>query len=172
MIISLGDRRPVIADSAWIAPTATVVGSVRLAFDVSVWYGATIRGDEDDIDIGAGSNIQDNCVLHTDPGLRLSIGRLVNVGHSAVIHGATVEDGCLIGMGAVLLNGAHIGAGSVIAAGALVPQNAQIPPNSLVIGSPGRVRRETTAEEREQVRVGVVDYIERARTHRAALIDQ
>jgi carbonic anhydrase/acetyltransferase-like protein (isoleucine patch superfamily) len=168
MILNLGEDRPEVADSAWVAPNATVVGRVRLAADVSIWYGAVLRGDENTIEIGAGSNVQDNCVFHTDPGVPLRIGESVNIGHGAIVHGATVEDGSLIGMGAILLNGSLIGEGSIIGAGTLIPQGARIPPHSLVIGSPGKVRRTTTEEERARVLDGCRQYVLRARRHLAA----
>jgi carbonic anhydrase/acetyltransferase-like protein (isoleucine patch superfamily) len=170
MIIDLPDRRPEIADDAWIAASATVVGSVIIGPEVGVWYGAVLRGDEAEIEIGAGSNVQDNCVFHTDPGRRLVLGRDVTVGHGAIVHGAVVGDGVLIGMGAVLMNGCRIGAGSMIGSGAVVSEGVEIPPGSLVLGVPGKVRRETTEEERAFMLDGARGYVERARRHRAGQV--
>lgn len=168
MIIDLGGRRPVMAPNSWCASTATLIGSVELQAGANVWYGAVLRGDEDDIVIGAGSNVQDNCVFHTDPGFRLVLGRDVTVGHGAIVHGAIVGDGVLIGMGAILMNGCQIGAGSMVAAGALVPEGVLVPPGSLVLGAPGRVRRETTETERALMIDGARGYLRRASRHHSA----
>ena len=121
----------------WIAPTATVLGRVTLGEDVSVWFGASIRGDNDAISIGNRSNVQENAVLHVDPGFPLVIGEGCTIGHLAMLHGCTIEDGALVGIGAIVLNGARIGAGAMIGAGALVPPGKVIPPNAVVIGAPG-----------------------------------
>ena len=126
----------------------------------SIWYTTVLRADGDSITIGEGSNIQDGCVVHADPGLPVVVGNDVSVGHRAVLHGCTIEDGALIGMGAIVLNGSRVGAGSLIAAGAVVLEGADIPPNSLVAGVPGKVRRETTPEER-------AGNIDNANTYRA-----
>jgi carbonic anhydrase/acetyltransferase-like protein (isoleucine patch superfamily) len=147
LVISVNGHDPQVDDSAWVAPTAAVVGQVRLGPRVSVWYGATLRAEFEPIEIGEGSNVQDNVTIHVDPGFPATIGKGVTIGHNVVLHGCTVEDGCLIGMGAVVLNGARIGAGSLVAAGAVVPQGAVIPPRSLVAGVPGKVRRELTDDE-------------------------
>src|SRR5690242_21842070 len=120
MRIKLGEHEPQIDDTAWVAPTATVIGRVRLGEQVSVWYGAVIRGDLEDIEIGAGTNIQDGCVLHADPGFTLRVGSGVSVGHNAILHGRTIGDDVLVGMGATVLNGAVIGEGSMIGAKALI----------------------------------------------------
>ncbi len=140
-IYALNGVRPQLpdADTFWIAPSADVIGNVRLEACASVWFGAVLRGDNELIHIGENSNIQDGCVLHTDPGFPLSVGRDVTVGHGAVLHGCTVEAGVLIGMRATVLNGAVIGAGSIVGANALVPEGKVIPANSLVLGTPGRV---------------------------------
>jgi carbonic anhydrase/acetyltransferase-like protein (isoleucine patch superfamily) len=139
------DSRPSVDSSAWVASPAVVVGNVTIGPRASVWYGAVVRGDGDSITISAGSNIQDGCVVHSDPGYPVTIGANVSVGHRAVLHGCTVEDDVLIGMGALILNGAHIGRGSMIAAGTLVLEGSVVPPNSMVAGLPGTVRRDTTA---------------------------
>ncbi|WP_029136321.1 gamma carbonic anhydrase family protein [Nakamurella lactea] len=166
MIIDLPDRRPQIHESAWIAPTATIVGGVSVAADASIWYGVVLRADSGPIEIGAGSNVQDNSVMHTDEGLTLRIGRRVTVGHGAIVHGADIDDDVLIGMGAVLLNHCRIGSGSIVGAGAVVSEGAVIPPNSLVLGVPGKVRRQTTDAERERIAGGASGYVDRARQHR------
>lgn len=151
MIQPFDTRTPRIHPEARIAANATIVGDVCIGRAASVWYGAVLRGDECSICLGDGSNIQDNCVLHSDPGFPAVIGQDVTVGHGAILHGCTVEDGCLIGMGAILLNGCVIGAGSLIAAGALVTQNTVIPPGSLVMGSPAKAVRPLRPEEQESL---------------------
>ena len=139
-LLRFEESTPEVADDAWVAPTAMLIGQVRLGSASSAWYGAVLRADGDAITIGAGSNVQDNCVLHTDPGFPVTIGDGVLIGHGAVVHGCTVEDGSLIGMGATVLNGARIGAGSLVAAGAVVLEGTQVPPGSLVAGVPGAPR--------------------------------
>jgi len=146
-VLALGDARPQIADGAWIAPTATLVGAVEIADGASVWYGAVLRGDNEPIVIGPDSNVQDNVVFHTDEGVPVSLGRGVSVGHNAVVHGSTVGDDVLVGMGAILMNRSVIGNECLIAAGALVPEGATIPARSLVVGVPAKVVRELTDEE-------------------------
>ena len=170
MHIRLGDRSPDVDATAWTAPTATLIGGVHLGPEVSVWYSAVVRADSDDITIGARSNIQDCCALHTDPGLHLQIGAGVSIGHSAVVHGCVIEDDVLIGMGAVIMNGAVIGAGSMVGAGALVSAGVVVPPRSLVVGVPGKVRRETTDDELLLVRANADSYLEHARTHAAGAV--
>jgi carbonic anhydrase/acetyltransferase-like protein (isoleucine patch superfamily) len=125
----------------WVAPGARLIGRVRLLAGASVWFNAVLRGDNEWIEVGRGSNVQDGCVLHTDPGLPLTIGADVTVGHNAILHGCTVGDGCLIGMGAVVLNGARIGRGCLIGANALVTEGKEIPDGSLVVGQPAKVAR-------------------------------
>ncbi|MFE3758485.1 gamma carbonic anhydrase family protein [Nocardia tengchongensis] len=166
MRIQLGEHAPQIDDSAWIAPNATVAGRVRLEGEVSVWYSAVLRGDMDQITVGARSNIQDGCVLHADPGFPCTVGTGVSVGHNAILHGCTVGDDVLIGMGATVLNGAVIGEGSLIAANALVPEGAQIPPGSLVAGVPGKVRRELSEAERDHIRLNAAAYLHNSALHR------
>lgn len=137
----------VVGSRVFIAENATVIGDVTLADDVSVWFGAVIRGDRDRITVGAGSNIQDNATVHTTPGHPVSIGSHVSVGHGAILHGCTIRDRVLVGMGAIVLNGAVVGEGSIIGAGAVVTEGKEIPAASLVLGVPGKVVRGTTAEE-------------------------
>ena len=146
------------AGEYFIAPTAAVIGRVEIGREVSVWFGAVLRGDNEPIIIGEGSNVQDNCVLHTDPGYPLTIGRNVVVGHGVILHGCTIGDNVLVGMGATVMNGARIGEGSVIGAGALIPEGKEIPPRSLVVGMPGKVRRHLTEEEVAQLLSGAEVY--------------
>jgi carbonic anhydrase/acetyltransferase-like protein (isoleucine patch superfamily) len=171
MILTLDGNTPVVADDAFVAPTATLIGRVTLAPGSSVFYGSVLRGDTDSISIGAGSNVQDNVSMHTDVGLQLVVGSGVSIGHGAVVHGCVIEDDCLIGMGATVLNRAVIGAGSLVAAGAVVLEGTVIPPGSLVAGVPAKVRRELSAEEREGVRQNARHYLELAATHRAINAD-
>ncbi|MCW3820098.1 gamma carbonic anhydrase family protein [Micromonospora sp. DR5-3] len=168
LVVDFGDRTPDIHPTAWAAPGATIVGSVRLASGASVWYGCVLRADTEEISIGAGSNIQDGCVVHADPSFPAIVGAGVSVGHRAVLHGCTIEDEVLIGMGAVVLNGARIGAGSLVAAGAVVLEGTVVPPGSLVAGLPARVRRDLSAEERAGIVRNATGYAERARAHAAA----
>lgn len=166
--IDFEGEAPQVHPQAWVAPDATLIGQVELDQEASVFYGSVLRGDLDSISIGRGSNIQDGCVLHVDPGYPVSVGTNVSVGHRAILHGCTVEDDCLIGMGAVVLNGARIGQGSLIAAGAVVTEGAQIPAGSLVAGVPGKVRRELSEEQIDSLRQNAAVYIDLARRHRQA----
>jgi carbonic anhydrase/acetyltransferase-like protein (isoleucine patch superfamily) len=164
-LIPFGGAAPTVHPAAWVAPTATLIGNVVIGENSSVFYGAVVRADVDAIVIGAGSNIQDNVSMHTDTGIRLTVGSGVSVGHGAVLHGCTVEDDCLIGMGATVLNHAVIGAGSLVAAGAVVLEGTVVPPGSLVAGVPAKVRRELTAEEREALTGNARRYVELSRAH-------
>ena len=141
-IYALGDVSPAIDDSAWVAPDANVIGNVVLAAKSSVWFCATLRGDNEVISVGAGSNVQENCVFHTDMGFPLTIGKNCTIGHKVMLHGCTIGDNTLIGMGATILNGAKIGKNCLIGAGALITENKVIPDGSLVMGAPGKVVRE------------------------------
>lgn len=147
MLIGLGEKKPHVDASAWVAPNATVAGSVSLGPGVSIWYGAVLRADNEPIVIGARSNVQDNCSFHVDTGSPVTLGEGVSVGHNAVVHGATIGDHVLIGMGAVVMNGAEIGTESMVAAGCLVPQGMVVPPRSLIAGVPGKIRRDLTDDE-------------------------
>lgn len=158
VIQSYQDKFPACAPSARVADNATLVGEVSLGAEVSVWFGAVLRGDEAPIQVGEGSNIQDNAVVHCDRSFPVRIGKDVTVGHAAILHGCTVEDRCLIGMGAILLNGCVIGSGSLVAAGALVTQDAVIPPGSLVVGSPAKVLRPLREEESESILESAAEY--------------
>jgi carbonic anhydrase/acetyltransferase-like protein (isoleucine patch superfamily) len=135
----------------FIADTATVIGKVRLKANASVWFGAVLRGDNEWIEIGEGSNVQDNCTCHTDPGFPLVLGTNVTIGHNVILHGCTVEDGALIGMGAIVMNGAVIRRGSVVGAGAVITEGKEFPENSLIIGAPARVIRTLDAEQAEKL---------------------
>jgi carbonic anhydrase/acetyltransferase-like protein (isoleucine patch superfamily) len=151
---------PKVAASAYIDPSAQVIGDVTLGERASVWPNATLRGDVHWIRIGDDSNIQDNSVCHVDSGdFPLLVGNRVTVGHSVVLHGCTVEDECVIGIGAIVLNGARIGGGSVVAAGALVTEGMVIPAGSMVMGVPAKVRREVTEAERERFRDNAARYV-------------
>ncbi|MGH3354415.1 MAG: gamma carbonic anhydrase family protein [Nocardioidaceae bacterium] len=164
MQIAFSGREPTIAAGAWVAPNATLVGAVTLEPEVSIWYGAVLRGDGDSITVGTGSNVQDGCVLHADPGFPLRTGADVSIGHNAVVHGCLVEDGVLIGMSAVVMNGARIGQGSLVAAGSVVLEGSDIPPGSLVAGVPAKVRRDLTEDEMR----GLRDTADRYRRRRLA----
>ncbi|HZP21476.1 MAG TPA: gamma carbonic anhydrase family protein [Bauldia sp.] len=144
----------------WVAPDAAVIGQVLLGEGVGIWFGAVARGDNEPIVIGANSNIQEHCVLHTDMGFPLTVGAGCTIGHRAILHGCTVGDNCLVGMGAIVLNGAVIGENSLVGAGALLPEGREIPPNSLVIGTPGRVVRQLTGDEVERNRLSARHYVE------------
>lgn len=141
MIYELDGIAPEIAEDCWVAPDANLIGRIVLEPGASVWFGSTLRGDNEEIRVGAGSNVQENCVFHTDPGYALRIGANCTIGHKAMLHGCVIGDGSLIGMGATVLNGARIGKGCLIGAGALVTEGKDIPDFSLVMGTPGKVVR-------------------------------
>jgi carbonic anhydrase/acetyltransferase-like protein (isoleucine patch superfamily) len=162
---ALGGRVPELRGECWVAPNASVIGSVILEHEASVWYQAVLRGDDDLLHIGARSNVQDGAVLHTDAGIQLRLGADVTVGHQAMLHGCTVEDGSLIGIQAVVLNGAVIGAGSLIGAKSLIPEGKVIPPRSLVMGSPGKIVRELSDEDIARLRLPAAHYVERWRRY-------
>lgn len=167
-IYKVDGRAPQVGAAAFVADNATLAGDVTLAEESSVWYGAVLRADTGRIAIGENSNVQDNAVLHTGPGLDVTVGRGTSVGHGAVVHGCTVGDGCLIGMHATILNGAVIGDGCLIAAGALVPENMQVPAGSLVIGVPGKVVRPVSAAQAAAIKANEEEYLELARAHAEA----
>lgn len=149
----------------FIHPRSTVVGDVRLGSRVSVWPGAVLRGDTAPITIGDDSNVQDGAIIHVDHGVPATIGARVAIAHGAIVHGATIEDECMIAIGAIVLNRVHVGRGSIVAAGALCAEGMRIPPNSLVMGIPGRVIRETTAQERERITRTIESYVELQEAH-------
>jgi carbonic anhydrase/acetyltransferase-like protein (isoleucine patch superfamily) len=158
---------PAIDAEAFVAPTAVVVGAVTMGPRSSLWYGAVARADAEVIEIGEGSNVQDGCTLHSDPGFPLVVGRGVTVGHRVVLHGARVDDDVLVGMGSVVMNGAHIGSGSIIAAGAVVTQGKEFPPRSVIAGVPARVVREATDDDLLHIRGNAASYTDRLPAARA-----
>lgn len=166
ILLRFAGRTPEVHETAWIAESAALIGKVRVHADASVWFGVVLRGDIDEIEIGPGSNLQDNVVVHTEQGSPAIVGRGVSVGHGAVVHGCTIEDGCLIGMNATVLTGAVVGRDSLVAAGAVVLEGTVIPPRSLVAGVPGKVRRELTDEEVEGLHGNSSRYVARANDYR------
>lgn len=165
MIYDYDERRPEIASVVFVAPSADVIGSVRLAEESSVWFNAVLRGDNDWIIVGRGSNVQDGCIVHTDPGAPVTIGERVTIGHQVMLHSCTIGDESLVGNGAIVLDGAQIGERCLIAAGALVPPNARIPPESVVMGAPGKVVRAIAAKDLERMRQGCEVYRYKAREY-------
>lgn len=161
----LGEHAPTIADSGriWIAPGAHVIGRVRLGFEVSIWFGAVIRGDNEPITVGDRTNIQDNAVLHSDPGFPLTIGEGVTVGHGAIVHGCTIGPDTLIGMGATLLNGARIGRGCIVGANALVREGAEFPDGSLIVGVPARLVASGDPDYAAATRMAAAQYVDNGR---------
>ena len=160
-------RAPEVHETAWLADGAALIGKVRVDADASVWFGAVLRGDIDEIVLGPGSNLQDNVVVHTEAGSPAIVGANVSVGHGAVVHGCRIEDGCLIGMNATVLTDAVVGRDSLVAAGAVVLEGAVIPPRSLVAGVPGKVRRELTDDEIAALHGNSARYVTRAQAYAA-----
>ena len=169
-LYALGDVKPRLASDAWVAPGCHVIGDVVLEAKASVWFGSTLRGDNEPIVIGAGSNVQENCVLHTDMGYPLTIGAGCTVGHKAMLHGCRIGDNTLIGMGATVLNGAVIGRNCLIGAGALVTEGKLIPDGSLVIGVPGKVVRQLDAQTIAGLRQSALSYQQNAARFRRDLV--
>ena len=149
-----------VSGRAWVAPSATVLGNVTLHDDASVWFNAVLRGDNEPIVVGARSNVQDGCILHTDPGFPIAIGADCTIGHMVMLHGCTIGAGSLIGIGAIVLNGAKIGEGCLIGAGSLIGEGKEIPPHSLVFGSPGKVVRQLTEADVDRMRRGAMHYVQ------------
>ncbi len=170
MIYALDGTEPQIDPSAWVAPDANLIGKVVLMAESSVWFGTTIRGDNEEIRVGQGSNVQENCVFHTDIGYPLTIGANCTIGHKVMLHGCTIGDGSLIGMGAIILNGATIGKGCLIGAGALITEGKDIPDGSLVMGSPGKIIRSLDAEAQARLLKSAEGYRANARRFRAGLV--
>ena len=168
-IYQLADRIPQIDPSAFVHENATVIGHVILGRGVSIWPDATVRGDNEPIVVGDGSNLQECCVLHTDPGCPLTIGRNVTVGHQAMLHGCTIGEGSLIGIQAVILNNAVIGRNCLVGAGALVTEGKVIPDNSLVLGRPAKVVRELTADDIARNHANTANYVQRGAAYRTQL---
>ena len=162
MIYALGEFSPEIESSAWVAPGAHVIGKVALGARVGVWFGAALRGDNEWITVGEGSNVQENCVFHTDMGYPLTIGRDCTIGHKAMLHGCTIGDETLIGMGATVLNGAKIGKNCLIGANALITEGKEIPDGSLVMGAPGKVVRQLDDKAIAALKASALHYQERA----------
>jgi carbonic anhydrase/acetyltransferase-like protein (isoleucine patch superfamily) len=160
-------HRPDLVDpTAYLAPSAVVLGDVTIGGESSVWFGAVIRGDSEAIRIGRQTNVQDGCILHADPGYPCTLGDRVTLGHGAIVHGATVEDDCLIGMRSVVMNGAKIGRGSIVAVGSVVTEGTQVPPGSIAVGQPAKVKRETTERDRERIRHAAEHYVAAAKIYR------
>jgi carbonic anhydrase/acetyltransferase-like protein (isoleucine patch superfamily) len=168
-IYQLGEHAPTIDDSAFVADTANVIGKVTLEANASVWFGVTIRGDNERITVGENSNVQEGTVMHTDIGYPLTLGRGVTVGHQAMLHGCTVGDGSLIGIQAVILNGAVIGKGCLVGAGALVTEGKQFPDHSLILGSPAKVVRTLTPEDLLRLQGNAASYVARGQLFKAQL---
>ncbi len=169
MLYELGEKTPVVADTAWVAPGCHVIGAVVLEEGSSVWFGTTIRGDNETVVVGRGSNVQENCVFHTDMGYPLTIGTGCTIGHKAMLHGCTIGDNSLIGMGATVLNGAVIGKNCLIGAGALITEGKVIPDGSLVMGAPSKVVRELDAQAIEALRASAIHYQDNAARFRTDL---
>lgn len=170
-IYSLADVTPILPENGdyWVAPDANVIGKIALEEATSVWFGATLRGDNELISVGAGTNIQENCVLHTDPGYPMDIGVNCTIGHKAMLHGCTIGDHSLIGMGATVLNGAKIGKNCLIGAGALITEGKEIPDNSLVVGAPGQVKRTLSDSQIAALLVSAQQYQNKMRLFRDGL---
>lgn len=170
MIYAFDGHTPEVDPDTWVAPGAHVMGKIALEAGASIWFGAALRGDNELIRIGAGSNVQENCVLHTDIGYPLTVGQNCTIGHAAILHGCTIGDGSLIGMGATVLNGAKIGRGCLIGAGALVTEGKEIPDGALVMGSPGKVMRILDAEAQANLLKSAEGYRANMRRFRAGLV--
>jgi carbonic anhydrase/acetyltransferase-like protein (isoleucine patch superfamily) len=160
-IYQLGEYTPDISPSAYVTDTANVIGKARIESNASIWFDVTIRGDNELITIGENSNVQEGCILHTDPGYPLTIGRNVTIGHQAMLHGCTIGEGSLVGIQAVILNGARIGRNCLVGAGALVTENKEFPDNSLIIGSPAKAVRQLTEEDVARMHGNTANYVKR-----------
>ncbi len=168
-VYRLGAQQPALAPDTWIAPSATVIGAVELGSEVSVWFGAVIRADNEKIRIGRESNVQESAVLHVDPGFPMTIGDRVTIGHQAMLHGCTIGDESLVGIQAVILNGAVIGRHCLVGAGALVTEGKTFPEGSLIIGAPAKVARPLTEAEIEGLRRSAANYVQKGRLYAADL---
>ncbi len=169
MIYALDGIAPQIDESAWVAPDANLIGKIALEAGASVWFGSTLRGDNELIRIGAGSNVQENCVLHTDMGFPLDIGPNCTIGHKAMLHGCVIGEQSLVGMGATILNGAKIGRNCLIGACALITEGKEIPDNSLVMGSPGKVVRQLDEAAAQRLLVSALNYQQNAKRYAKGL---
>jgi carbonic anhydrase/acetyltransferase-like protein (isoleucine patch superfamily) len=170
MIYQLEDAVPQIHASAWVAENATLAGQITLQKDVSIWFNAVLRAEHAPITVGEGSNIQDGTVCHVDPGMPLTIGRSVTVGHKVMLHGCTIGDESLIGINAVILNGAKIGRNCLIGANSLIPEGKEIPDGSLVMGSPGKIVRTLSEAQIEGLKASAMHYVENGRRYKASLV--
>jgi carbonic anhydrase/acetyltransferase-like protein (isoleucine patch superfamily) len=168
-LYSLGDLAPQLGPGAWVAPSADVIGDVRLGAGASVWFGAVLRGDNTPLILGDDTNFQDGAIGHSDAGFPLTIGARVTVGHQAILHGCTVADDCLIGLGARILNGAVIESECIVGAGALVTEGKHFERGSLIVGAPARVVRQITGEERQMLRASAAHYADKAQRYGAEL---
>lgn len=168
-LYSLGDWKPLLGQGAWAAPSADLIGDVRLGARASVWFGAVLRGDNTPLILGDETNFQDGAIGHSDPGFPLTIGARVTVGHQAILHGCTIADDCLVGMGARVLNGAEIKTECIIGAGALVTEGKAFGSGSLIVGAPARVVRKLTDNERMMLRASASHYAEKAARYAAEL---
>ncbi len=168
-IYQLGDDKPTIPASAYVAPEATIIGNVILGENASVWPGVVIRGDNDTITIGNGSNVQDGAVMHTDRGFPLTVGDNVTIGHQATLHGCTIGDGSLVGIQAVVMNGAVIGKDCLVGAGALVPEGKTYGERKLILGAPAKVSRELTEEDIEKMHRAAPGYVRRQEMYKLKL---
>ena len=166
MKYSFEDRKVVCKGNYWIAPDAIVIGSVIMEPNASIWFGCIVRGDDDTITIGENSQLQDGCVVHVDPGVPVTIGKGVSVGHMAMLHGCTIGDGSLIGIKSVVLNGAKIGKNCLIGANALIAEGKEIPDGSLVIGSPGKIVRQLSPEEIRNINSFAGHYVQQFKRYR------
>lgn len=169
-LYQIGDKKPQLHETSWIAPNATVIGDIHLAANASIWWNATLRGDNDPIHIGENTNIQDGSVLHTDIGTPMNIGANVTVGHLVMLHGCTVGDGSLIGIGSVILNRAVIGKGCIVGANTLIPEGKVYPDHSLIVGSPGKVVRQLSEEEVAKLEKSATHYVNNAQHYRTTLL--
>ena len=169
-IYALDGHAPQLHEDSWVAPDANLIGQITLGQGASVWFGATLRGDNEPIVVGPGSNVQENCVFHTDMGFPLTIGENCTIGHKVMLHGCTIGDGSLIGMGATILNGARIGRGCLIGAGALITENKVIPDGSLVMGAPGKVVRALDGPAQSMLAASAKHYQDNMRRFRDGLV--
>ena len=168
-LYSLGPLSPQLGPAAWVAPSADLIGDVRLGARASVWFGAVLRGDNTPLMLGEETNFQDGALGHSDPGVPLTIGARVTVGHQAILHGCSIGDDCLIGMGARILNGAVIESECIVGAGALITEGKRFEPGSLIVGSPARVVRQVSDEEKQALRVSAAHYADKGARYAAGL---
>lgn len=168
-IYQLGEHAPSVDSSAFVADSSHVIGKVKIEANASVWFGVTIRGDNELITISENSNVQENCVLHTDPGYPLVVGPNVTIGHQVMLHGCTIGGGSLIGIQAVVLNGAKIGKNCLVGAGALVTEGKEFPDNSMILGSPAKVVRTLSEDEVARLQIGVQNYVKRGQLFKQEL---